>query len=100
MPGGGVPATGWRGGLLAGNRPTAATLLHCMCSETELSMAIDGEAGGGRVGWSCYLAVLEAEELHGLLGAVHGYDCRGNRRSCLESSRAAGGSNEIEIPPR
>ena len=65
----------------------AATL---SCAEPELSMAIDGEAGGGRVGWSCYLAVLEAEELHGLLGAVDGDDCTGNcRTSLLESCRTA-----------
>ena len=60
----------------------AATL---SCAEPELSMAIDGEAG--RV---CYLAVLEAEELHGLLGAVDGDDCTGNcRTSLLKSCRTA-----------
>jgi len=62
----------------------AATL---SCAEPELSMAIDGDGEAGRV---CYLAVLEAEELHGLLGAVDGDDCTGNcRTSLLESCRTA-----------
>ena len=66
----------------------AATL---SCAEPELSMAIDGDGDGdGEAGRVCYLAVLEAEELHGLLGAVDGDDCTGNcRTSLLESCRTA-----------